>query len=159
MNNCHSFWPSVTVTHIAMSQWHSRRSAGTVNRFHDLHCSCLVRGVSGEIPHCIGFQQNFEEGACLTIVSINHGFGVRIFGVQFNINSVCFTTDFYLHIHWASRRSVVCAGNNYVIWLSVWKLVDHTRYMHTTVYGVQSQIWQWELQILSCLFVFVCVCV
>ncbi|GFG30807.1 hypothetical protein Cfor_04300 [Coptotermes formosanus] len=28
---------------------------------------CLVQGVSGEIPSCIGFQQNFEEGACLTI--------------------------------------------------------------------------------------------
>lgn len=28
---------------------------------------CLVQGISGEIPNCISFQQNFEEGACLTI--------------------------------------------------------------------------------------------
>ncbi|XP_021920486.1 aladin-like isoform X2 [Zootermopsis nevadensis] len=28
---------------------------------------CLVQGVSGEIPNCISFQQNFGDGACLTI--------------------------------------------------------------------------------------------
>jgi hypothetical protein len=76
-----------------LSQWHSRQSAGTIDRFHDLCCSCLVQGVSGEIPHCIGFQQNFEEGACLTIVSITHGFGIRMVGVQFNIDFVCFTIE------------------------------------------------------------------
>jgi hypothetical protein len=83
----------------AVLQWHSRQSFGTFDRFHDLCCSCLVRGVSGEIPHCIDFQQNFEEGACLTIVSITHGFGVRMVGLQFNIIFVCFTADFNLQIH------------------------------------------------------------
>jgi hypothetical protein len=32
-----------------------------------------VQGVSGEIPNCISFQQNFEGGSCLTIVSMIRG--------------------------------------------------------------------------------------